>query len=523
MISGYTDDSGKIRREWETFKNALSVLRKPYHLVPGNHDIWDAESLKIYEGLWGRPYYDFQANGCEFIVLDTEGLDRPGGIDGEQLEWLGKRLEATKGMRRRFVFLHRPLWRDSKSGWNSAARAILAKWKVDVVFAGHEHRFADDGRIDGVRYIITGGAGAPLRGGRGVGAYYHYLLVTVDGKGVSVKVVEPNGGAKEADSSNRHLSDTLEALKYGGPTIRLGERSEPRLRVTLGNAFESPLDFHFGLSFPKGSDWSAPKSVFDVTVEPGGRKNFEMPLSYGGGKVFPLPKMSISLSMNGVMVHRAAAAVPVRIERVLRIARAKGRIDVDGDLKEPDWKDASSSGPWFDMLTGHWVAEPVEFKAVRDDTTLYLSFKCHTDHPIPESGSVRFRDWYVPTEDSVVVAFHSPKISHSKFVLGITSHGVQSDYLASDKSVGFSWNPKWKSAVVRGKGWYVVEMGLPLSLFDNKPLETIGLRINAGRIAFLRKTRKICCWSLPLGGLGNPKGFGACVFDDTRRGTGREK
>ena len=56
-------------------------------------------------------------------------------------------------------------------------------------FAGHIHTYAEATR-DGVRYIITGGAGAPLYAREHPQAFYHHVRVTVNGTDVSTEIVE---------------------------------------------------------------------------------------------------------------------------------------------------------------------------------------------------------------------------------------------------------------------------------------------------------------------------------------------
>jgi predicted phosphodiesterase len=67
--------------------------------------------------------------------------------------------------------------------------ALMSEQGVDYVFAGHIHAYAQAER-DGIVYVVTGGAGAPLYRGGHPQAFHHYLRVTVRGEEVAIEVVK---------------------------------------------------------------------------------------------------------------------------------------------------------------------------------------------------------------------------------------------------------------------------------------------------------------------------------------------
>nr|NIV34386.1 hypothetical protein [Anaerolineae bacterium] len=72
---------------------------------------------------------------------------------------------------------------------NEGFMALMAEQQVDYVFAGHIHAYAREER-DGVTYIITGGAGAPLYGTDHPQAFHHFLQVAIQDGDVTVDVIE---------------------------------------------------------------------------------------------------------------------------------------------------------------------------------------------------------------------------------------------------------------------------------------------------------------------------------------------
>jgi hypothetical protein len=57
------------------------------------------------------------------------------------------------------------------------------------VFAGHIHCYEEAER-DGVRYVITGGAGAPISCASTAGGFAHYIRVMVHGEQITTEVVK---------------------------------------------------------------------------------------------------------------------------------------------------------------------------------------------------------------------------------------------------------------------------------------------------------------------------------------------
>ena len=72
---------------------------------------------------------------------------------------------------------------------NEEFMALMVEQQVDFVFAGHIHAYAREER-DGVTYVITGGAGAPLYSSGHPQAFYHYLRVSIQDGEVTVEAIE---------------------------------------------------------------------------------------------------------------------------------------------------------------------------------------------------------------------------------------------------------------------------------------------------------------------------------------------
>ena len=142
-----------------------------------------------------------------FIFLDSNlpGQDRK--IIGDQYKWLEKVLSSSS-RKNRFVFVHHPLYPEKGRGYHYGGsldrypkerdrlESLFEKFNVTIVFAGHEHLYLRK-MVNGVIHIITGGGGALLYTNEEKGGFYHFLLVNVDEKKVTGKVIDIRGEEKD--------------------------------------------------------------------------------------------------------------------------------------------------------------------------------------------------------------------------------------------------------------------------------------------------------------------------------------
>ncbi|HTL55502.1 MAG TPA: metallophosphoesterase [Candidatus Limnocylindrales bacterium] len=193
MIYGHTPDEARVRDQWRRYREAIMPLHAAMFHVPGNHDLWDEPSARIYQELWGKTYYAFDFGNSRFIGLDTETAN--GRLGEEQLRWLEQQFDFLT-QTNVFVFLHRPLFPvdggigsslDKFPAERDRAHALFVRNRKRIrgVFAGHEHLYNFQER-DGVRYYISGGGGAPLYTAPELGGFHHFLLVRVQGDQVEI-------------------------------------------------------------------------------------------------------------------------------------------------------------------------------------------------------------------------------------------------------------------------------------------------------------------------------------------------
>jgi len=246
----------QLRVMWTRYLDAVRRLPMRTLHAPGNHDVFDPVSARLWREMLGPKHYAFDTAAIRVIVLDSES--ESGRIGDEQFKWLRGQLATLEG-RTAFVIVHRPLFPFDPHVGSSLDRFFAERDRlhslfvehrdrIGAVISGHEH-LVDDQSIDGVRYLITGGAGAPLYVPPELGGIHHFLVVTHDPARDTTIV------------SVRALSDHRQpATAAGGDTIRLSDFAASHLftawdpsvgiRSTTADATDGRRAMH--LSFDAG-------------------------------------------------------------------------------------------------------------------------------------------------------------------------------------------------------------------------------------------------------------------------------
>ncbi len=157
---------------WQSFfdiEGAMLRERCVFACV-GNHELFDDAAAVHWARYFGpsgdahKLYYSFRWGNARFFVLNAFedfGSGERAWLDGEL-----SRADAEAGLTWRFVLLHQGLWSSGPHGSSKQlvamdAPAMFARHHVDVVLSGHDHIY-ERGDAKGVRYVVSGGGGAPL-------------------------------------------------------------------------------------------------------------------------------------------------------------------------------------------------------------------------------------------------------------------------------------------------------------------------------------------------------------------------
>jgi predicted phosphodiesterase len=211
---------------FETERDLLS--RVVLYPAMGNHELAGgrARGRRLFKEMFKTPrngpdpgiVYSFVHGNAKIIFIDTNsdfiGTDQSSWAKGEML-----RASADPDTRHIFLVAHHGPYSSGPHGPNrrlaeSGLLDVSRRCGVDIIFSGHDHLY-ERGEVDGLRYVVSGGGGAPPYQveraqpySRVVDVSHHYVRVTVDGDEVEVvarrtdgSVIDGFGYVKSAEAA----------------------------------------------------------------------------------------------------------------------------------------------------------------------------------------------------------------------------------------------------------------------------------------------------------------------------------
>jgi predicted phosphodiesterase len=188
---------GRIGSQWESFFDIEDKLLRDHCMFTaiGNHELVQengASYLKYFGTAEEQQkhvfYTTFRWGFLRFFVLNGEG-----SFLAEDRAWLERELQKADvepNLLWRVVLVHSGPFSSGLHGDNEKQHGaelpkLLRDHHVDFILAGHDHDY-ERGASDGLRYVVSGGAGAPLypvkhvrSSARKVESTYHYVVFQI--------------------------------------------------------------------------------------------------------------------------------------------------------------------------------------------------------------------------------------------------------------------------------------------------------------------------------------------------------
>lgn len=400
LILGGSADNVPV--QWDLFESTIAQCRRPYFAAPGNHDISDASSEKIWQERMGPTHYAFSCGNSRFIVLNSEEVDAPDRLSDAQVVWFKQEIETTKATNI-FVFLHQPYFTDHddprkvdetwERRWKYLAD-IMHGHPVRTVFAGHMHGYRDFGVHDGVHYVIAAGAASLGKGPDAMGGFNHYLLVRVRGEKVDWSVIKPGAVLPSDVATNDRAAELFDIhrrlVSCEELPVAYGQSFDRDVAIRVLNPFDKPFDSSIVWEAPQG--WKVEPLAKNYNVPANGRVDLTFHVVAAGPEAvrFPVPSFKTNY-MNTTFGEPVGVNIEMPLVPVAEAAHAKGEVRIDGALDE--WKDATPIAFPYSSGFEKGAYDPADLsgqcRAMWDDKNLYIAFEItDNEHYQPYGGDI---------------------------------------------------------------------------------------------------------------------------------------
>jgi 3',5'-cyclic AMP phosphodiesterase CpdA len=176
--------------DYSIYNKIRSAIKYPVISGIGNHDD-DNVGYGRFKKYIEKDEFSFADRNSYFIVLN----DIVGEVSDEQFSWLESELVKAQGYKHRFIVMHKPpfspyqqaWYRPELGAWSHRFMKLCEKYKVDMVFSGHEH-MSRERTFGGVRYITGGGGGMISNIPTWDGGFLHYAVVRVNGDYIDYEI-----------------------------------------------------------------------------------------------------------------------------------------------------------------------------------------------------------------------------------------------------------------------------------------------------------------------------------------------
>jgi hypothetical protein len=470
-IEGYLPDSAGIEAEWEYVVGLLESLGIEYHLTPGNHDIWDAQSRRIYARRFGPPDTAFVYNDNLFIILDVSTHYKADNLPVERIRWLEDTLQRETGYANVFVFYHKPFWCEDFSFQRpNLLHDIFRRYEVDAVFTGHYHRHFYTER-DGIRYFgISSSGGSLPYGGRGKGSFYSYLLVRIEAEDMEVRVLEPGIGSEPSQITMEDMMRvaSIESAALEMEEIRLAGlelQGTAKVSISIDNPGSSTLKDT--ARWVSTGDWIAEPLKDYVEVPPGETGTITAYLR-NQGRLFPTPQLELSIAYDGRVPVELARPLPVK--RMIHAVSLSRTPEIDGRL-EDIWQMTGPETGFFGSAPWESPADSTSLRICNDGDYLYVAVECFESDTSGIQASVETRDGFGGYDDYILVLFE-PEIGSDVFYqVAVNPVGTVFDKHIEICPFGtyvqdYAWDAPVDVATLVHDDRWVVEFRIPFETLD---------------------------------------------------------
>lgn len=214
IITGDVTEKG-FNSELIQAKETLNKLKRPYFIIPGNHDTkWSESGCTKFNELFGSNKFIFNVDDYTFIGLNSGVPLRGGGghISPEDINWLKNRLNKISLQTKIIFAVHHQLDKEIDNYKNVIN--LLSRFEKVFVIVGHGHTNQP--------YIFDNIKGAMGRSALSKQITPGYNIVSLFGDSVSIQTIDFNANKEwYRNSIGRIINSTEEKILNQKPLQEL--------------------------------------------------------------------------------------------------------------------------------------------------------------------------------------------------------------------------------------------------------------------------------------------------------------
>ncbi len=464
LIEGYAGNDVRAP-QWDS---TLAVMRRipcPVYYTPGNHDIGDVESARLFFEKTDRPpYYSFDKGGAHFVVLNTATADSWGQVDPLQRRWLERDLLLSQTKAHRFIFMHKTFWLTGAAADPAAdpMHQLFKKYRVTAVFCGHGHSYVSQ-VIDGIRYAEIGATGANLRDNRnvGLGVFNQYAVCRIRDKQFDYAIAEVGHlhGPELMTYADMLMWDKIAGSQVQAvATVREG-RPVRKLtaRVTIVNSNDRPLADTLRWTVP--ANWKLRRTALPLAIGPHDTSRTDVEFQCRG-QLYPLPTFTFRYPFgDGKHVD---IDQPLAVARILPCPSASA-VPLDGGFGAGAWAAAPPLSA-FSYYDGEPTrVERTEVRFLHDVGNLYFAARCFDGKMDSIRVTTTKRDDPVHQDDCVGLLLSPDGKGLYQFYVNPAGNvwDQRIDPVSGKQDV--SWNGNYEIRTGRDPNGWTVSMRIPLA------------------------------------------------------------
>ncbi|HHE38715.1 MAG TPA: hypothetical protein ENL20_09105 [Candidatus Cloacimonetes bacterium] len=400
-VGDFAED-GRNPEDYDVPLETMKVFDCPVYYTPGNHDIYDENSAKIFTEKTGNdPYYSFDQGNTHFIIMDNSTVSKYEDIEENQRDWIIDDLATNQDKTNIYVFMHKPFWADGiADGKEDFMHDIFKKYNVDAVFTGHWHQYAYN-EFDGIEYFLVGSSGGsfPYKDDN-MGMFYQYMWCKVEGDRLYTNLIKSgNMFEKELVTIKEEQLSYRIPHKFIQTKSNITDESKPEeITVELMISNQTEKIIKENIIIEHDYNWIITEKEFPVKINPGDtlRKEFDFVQITN---LFPLPRIKFYYPFGRDKKYKYDK--PIEIQRKIECVKVDNIPKIDGRISKADEEKVSVITEFADEDGNSSKIKTTKTFFMQDDEFLYIA--CYCAEPLIDNLKADFteRDEEVYYDDSL--------------------------------------------------------------------------------------------------------------------------